>query len=97
MIKYMPAEQIGVINLGSTIFFLLRKSIRFSGAQHVINQYKKRSLLKVKNHVFPAIIDAPTVIIFKHICPDLVLIQEPLDLRSNAFPLSYPGMWKHLV
>ena len=43
------------------------------------------------------IIDAPTLIIFENICPDLVLNQVPLDLRSSAFPLSYPGMWIYLV
>ena len=73
--------------------FLLCNNIHFSAAQRVINQDERRSLLKVKNQMFPAIIDAPTGVIFENICPDLVLNQEPLDLRSNAFPLGYLGMW----
>ena len=47
--------------------------------------------------MFPVIIDAPTVIIFENISPDLVLNQEPLDLWSKAFPLGYLDMWIHPV
>ena len=47
--------------------------------------------------MFSMITDAPTVIIFKNICPDMVLNHEPLDLWSNAFPLSYLCIWMHLV
>ena len=47
--------------------------------------------------MFSVIIYAPTVIMFENICPDLVLNQELSDLRSNALPLSYLGIWIHLV
>ena len=80
----------------TSIFYRGKKS-KYSALQRVINPYERRSLLKVKNQMFFMIIDAPTVIIFENICPDLVLNQEPLDLRSNALPLSYLGIWIHLV
>ena len=60
--------------------FIVHNNIRLSAEQHVINQYGRRSLLKVEIQMFPVIIDAPTVIIFENICPDQVLNQEPLDL-----------------
>ena len=93
----MSVEQTGVINLGSTTNFVLRNNIYFSAAQRVINHYESRSLLKFKNQIFPVIIDSPTVIIFEKVCSDLVMNLEPLDLRSNAFPLGYLGMWIHFV
>ena len=68
-----------------------------STAQRLINQYERRSVLKVKNQMFPVIVDASTVLMFENIFPDLVLNQKPLDIRSNAFPLGYQGMWIHLV
>ena len=75
-----------------TTIFIGRKKIKYSALQRVTNPYERRSLLKVKTQMFSMIIDAQTVIIFENICPDLVLNQEPLDLRSNAFPLSYLGI-----
>ena len=49
MIKYMSAEQTGLINFYSTTFFVLRNNMRLSAAQRVVNQYERRSLLEVKN------------------------------------------------
>ena len=46
-------------------FVLNKEDIRLSAVQRVINQYERRSLLKVKNQMFPVIIDAPTVVILK--------------------------------
>ena len=62
--------------------------MRLLAAQRVNNQYKRRSLFKVKYQMFPVIIDAPTVVIYEKICPDLVLNQAALDRRSNASPLT---------
>ena len=79
------------------LFFIGRNRSKDSALQRVINPYERRSSLKVKYQMFSFIIDAPTGIIFENIYPILVLNQEPLDLRSNAFPLSYRGIWIHLV
>ena len=68
-----------------------------STAQRVNNQHERRSLLEVKNQMFPVIIYAPTVSIFEKICLDMVLNHNPLDHRSNASPRSYLGICIHLV